>query len=252
MGERIGVLIVDDHPVVRQGLRTFIGVQDDMEVVGEAGDGDEAVEMVAALAPDVVLLDLKMPRVDGFAALRRLAERGLAAKVLVLTSMAERANVLPAVRAGADGYLFKDVDPRALAQAIRAVHDGHVLLAPNAAAAVLGTTDPDRPGPPDAQGRPGRAGEPGGSGGAGESGRPGGDRPPSDDPAFAALTAREREVLAQIALGRGNREIARSLSVSEKTVKTHVSSVLMKLGVHDRTQAALYAVRRGLPPTGDQ
>lgn len=227
MGERITVLIVDDHPVVRQGLRTFLGVQDDMEVVGEAGDGEEAVEQVAALAPDVVLLDLKMPRVDGFAALRRLAERGLAAKVLVLTSMAERANVLPAVRAGADGYLFKDVDPQALAQAIRAVHGGHVLLAPDAAAAVLGATAP---------------------------GRAAGDTEPAGDPALATLTAREREVLAQIALGRGNREIARSLSVSEKTVKTHVSAVLMKLGVQDRTQAALYAVRRGLPPgdeTGD-
>lgn len=211
MGERIGVLIVDDHPVVRQGLRTFLGVQHDIEVVGEAADGAEAVELVASLVPDVVLLDLKMPRVDGMAALRLLAERGLAPKVLVLTSVAEQANVVPAVRAGAVGYLFKDVDPDALAQAIRAVHDGYVLLAPDAADAVLRSyrrrTD---------------------------------DRPP------ASLTDREREVLAQVGLGRSNREIARLLRVSEKTVKTHVSSVLLKLGVQDRTQAALYAVRHGI------
>jgi DNA-binding NarL/FixJ family response regulator len=204
----IRVLIADDHPVVRQGLRTFLGVQDDIDVVGEAADGAEAVARAESLAPDVVLLDLNMPDVDGLAALRELRRRGVESRVLVLTSVGERARVLPVVRAGASGYLYKDVDPQALVQAIRAVHDGHVLFAPEAADAVLASD----------QGRKDTA----------------------------PLTEREREVLVQIAGGRSNREIARALVVSEKTVKTHVSNILMKLGLQDRTQAALYAVRHGL------
>lgn len=204
----IRVLIADDHPVVRQGLRTFLGVQDDIDVVGEAADGAEVVSQAEALTPDVILLDLKMPGVDGLMALEELRGRGVEARVLVLTSASERARVAPVIRAGAAGYLYKDVDPQALVQAIRAVHDGHVLFAQEAADAML---SPDR----------------------GEKGA-------------TALTAREREVLVQIALGRSNREIARSLVVSEKTVKTHVSNILMKLGLQDRTQAALYAVRHGL------
>ncbi len=204
----IRVLIADDHPVVRQGLRTFLGVQDDIEVVGEASDGPEVVSQAEALDPDVILLDLKMPGGDGLAALGELRERGVRARVLVLTSAGERTRVLPVVRAGAAGYLYKDVDPNALVQAIRAVHDGNVLFAQEAAEAML-------------------APESGGKG-------------------TAALTEREREVMAQIARGRSNREIARALVVSEKTVKTHVSNILMKLGLQDRTQAALYAVRHGL------
>ncbi|GLZ13748.1 DNA-binding response regulator [Actinomadura sp. NBRC 104425] len=222
----IRVLIADDHPVVRQGLRTFLGVQDDIEVVGEAGDGAAAVRLAETLRPDIVLLDLKMPGAGGLAALTELRARGVTARVLVLTSVTERDHVLPAVQAGAAGYLYKDVDPRALVQAIRAVHDGHVLFAPDAAEAVLagGTS---RPGPaPHA-----------GSAADAERGR-------------AALTEREREVLVQIARGRSNREIARALMVSEKTVKTHVSNLLMKLGVQDRTQAALYAVRHGIDSPG--
>jgi DNA-binding NarL/FixJ family response regulator len=206
----IRVLIADDHPVVRQGLRTFLGVQDDIEVVGEAADGAEAVRLTESLAPDVVLMDLKMPGVDGQTALEELRARGVGARVLVLTSMAERSHVLSAVRAGAVGYLYKDVDPQALVQAIRAVRDGNVLFAPAAAAAVVAV---------DAS---------------------------STSPGLTDLTEREREVLVEIARGRSNREIARVLVVSEKTVKTHVSNVLMKLGVADRTQAALYAVRHGL------
>ncbi|POM25994.1 Response regulator protein VraR [Actinomadura rubteroloni] len=205
----IRVLIADDHPVVRQGLRTFLGVQEDIEVVGEAADGVSAVTLAESLKPDIVLLDLKMPGADGLAALTELRARGVRARVLVLTSVTERGHVLPAVRAGAAGYLYKDVDPMALVQAIRAVHDGHVLFAPDAAEAMLG----------------------------------GG---PDDDRGLAALTEREREVLVCIAQGGSNREIARTLVVSEKTVKTHVSNLLMKLGVQDRTQAALYAVRHGL------
>lgn len=204
----IRVLIADDHPVVRQGLRTFLGVQEDIDVVGEASDGAEAVARAEALTPDVILLDLKMPGVDGLTALRELRERGIGARVLVLTSVGERTQVLPVVRAGASGYLYKDVDPNALVQAIRAVHDGHVLFAPEAAEAMLASDQ-------------------------GEKGA-------------VVLTEREREVLTQIARGRSNREIARALVVSEKTIKTHVSNILLKLGLQDRTQAALYAVRHGL------
>jgi DNA-binding NarL/FixJ family response regulator len=204
----IRVLVVDDHQVVRHGLRTFLDVLDDIEVVGEAADGREAVERAEALAPDVMLLDLQLPSVDGVEALRMLRDRENPTRVLVLTSFTDPAKVVPALRAGAAGYLFKDVDPEALAQAIRAVHAGQVLLEPEVAAALLKGDAADE-----------RAG---------------------------ALTDREREVLAEIARGRSNREIARALVLSEKTVKTHVSSILAKLGLSDRTQAALYAVRSGL------
>ena len=205
----ITVLIADDHPVVRQGLQVLLSVQDDIEVVGEAADGGEALALAARLDPDVILLDLKLPVMDGIAVLRELRDSGLAARALVLTSAADRDLVTLAVQAGAAGFLYKDVDPDALVRALRSVHDGNTLLAPEAAGSLL------RPGP----GAPAVRG-------------------------IGALTGREREVLGQIADGRSNREIARRLGVSEKTVKTHVSSVLAKLGVADRTQAALLAVRQ--------
>ena len=202
----ISVLIVDDHPVVRRGLRVLLEVQDGIEVVGEAGDGGTALALAAEHPPDVILLDLKLPGMDGIAVLGELRARNSAARVLVLTSATEPASASLAVRSGAAGVVYKDVDPDALVRAIRSVHDGHLLLAPEAADALARSAGVEVAG-------------------------------------LGALTAREREVLAEIAKGRSNREIARALGVAEKTVKAHVSSVLAKLGVQDRTQAALLAVR---------
>ncbi|GAA0470834.1 DNA-binding response regulator [Paractinoplanes deccanensis] len=203
----IKVLIVDDHPAVRRGLRTFLELAGDLEVVGEAADGPTALEMTAELTPDVILLDMVLPGMDGVEVLRELRRRDLPARALVVTSFTDRARLLPAVRAGARGYLSKDVDPHALVAAVRSVAAGHLLLEPEVATALLGA-------------------------------------PPEEPP----LTARERDVLALLAEGRSNREIARALVVAEKTVKTHVSSILLKLGLSDRTQAALHAVRTGLAP----
>ncbi|MCX5196485.1 response regulator transcription factor [Streptomyces sp. NBC_00249] len=207
----IRVLLVDDHQVVRRGLRTFLEVQEDIEVVGEAADGEEGVARAEELRPDVILMDVKMPGTDGIDALRRLREAANPARVLIVTSFTEQRTVVPALRAGAAGYVYKDIDPVALAAAIRSVHAGHVLLQPEVAEALLAQ-----------DGQPSPAGRPG------------------------ALTDREREVLGLIADGRSNREIARALVLSEKTVKTHVSNILMKLDLSDRTQAALWAVRHGL------
>jgi DNA-binding NarL/FixJ family response regulator len=208
MTRPISVLIVDDHPVVRRGLRALLEVQDGIEVAGEAGDGATALGLAAELTPDVILLDLKLPGRDGIAVLGELKAAGSPARVLVLTSATEPASASLAVRSGASGVVYKDVDPDALVRAIRSVHDGHLLLAPEAAGSLV---------------------------------RPDGGWSPAAG--LDALTRREREVLAEIAKGRSNREIARALTVSEKTVKAHVSSVLAKLGVQDRTQAALAAVR---------
>ncbi|MEU1788793.1 response regulator [Streptomyces sparsogenes] len=210
-GRRIRVLLVDDHQVVRRGLRTFLEVQDDIDVVGEAADGEEGVARAEELRPDVILMDVKMPGTDGVEALRRLRGLDNPARVLVVTSFTEQRTVVPALRAGAAGYVYKDVDPEALAGAIRSVHAGHVLLQPEVALALLSQEES--------------------GGGQGRGG---------------SLTEREREVLALIADGRSNREIARALVLSEKTVKTHVSNILMKLDLADRTQAALWAVRHGI------
>jgi NarL family two-component system response regulator LiaR len=208
----IRVLIADDQPVVRQGLRTFLALHDDIEVVGEAEDGERALEAVAALAPDVVLMDLVMPRLDGIAAIERLRALGSPARVIVLTSFLDEDKVLPAVRAGAAGYLLKDAEPAELVRAIRTVDGGEALLHPAVAARVLRELAAD-------DGRARR---------------------------HELLTPREREVLALLARGRANKAIALDLGVAEKTVKTHVGNILGKLGLSDRTQAALYAVREGL------
>ena len=207
-GKQISVLIADDHPVVRQGISVLLSVHDDMIVLGEAADGDETLRLAAQLRPDVLLLDLKLPRLDGVEVLRRLPEQSAGTRALVLTSAADKAQVALALQAGAAGFLYKDVDPDALVRAIRSVHDGHTLLAAEVAD-VLSVR----------------------SAGRVTSG-------------IGALTSREREVLALLADGQSNREIAGTLRVSEKTVKTHVSSVLAKLGVADRTQAAVLAVRQ--------
>jgi DNA-binding NarL/FixJ family response regulator len=216
--EPIRVLIADDHSMVRQGLRTFLELQDGVVVVGEAADGAECARLAAELHPDVILLDLVMPGVDGVGAMQLLREQGSTARVLVVTSFTDRRMVVPAIRAGARGYVYKDVDPQALATAVRSVHAGHVLLEPEVAAALLD------------------------GGATAGSGRQADATP---------LTAREREVLVLIAEGRANREIARTLVLAEKTVKTHVSNILMKLGVADRTQAALWAVRHGVVAGAD-
>lgn len=211
----IGVLIADDHAVVRQGLRTFLELQNDIEVVGEAADGEQALARAAALQPDVVLMDLVMPRIAGVEAIERLRASGSTARVIVLTSFLDEDAILPAVRAGAAGYLLKDVEPAQLVEAIRTVDRGEALLHPAVAARVLAElVAPD--------GAPARAQR------------------------HDALTSREREVLALLAHGRANKAIAFELGVAEKTVKTHVGNILAKLGLSDRTQAALYAVREGL------
>lgn len=207
---RIRVLVVDDHAVVRQGLRTFLELQDDIEVVGDAGDGEQALAAVAEHAPDVVLMDLVMPRLDGIEAIRRIAAERPRTRVIALTSFLDDDKVLPAVRVGAAGYLLKDVEPQALVAGIRAVHRGEALLHPAVAARLMEEV-------------------------AGGAPRAAGDR----------LTPREREVVGLIAGGLSNKRIALELGISEKTVKTHVSSVLSKLGLTDRTQVAVLAVREG-------
>lgn len=209
--EVIGVLIVDDHPIVRQGLRTFLETQDDLEVVGEASSGEEALALIADTLPDIVLMDLVMPGMDGIEATRRATELSPSTRVIVLTSFADDEKVFPAIKAGADGYLLKDIEPPQLADAIRSVSRGEALLHPTVAAKLMQEVS-----------GPGRH-------------VPGGE-----------LTARELEVLRLIARGMSNREIAKDLGIAEKTVKTHVSNILAKLHLADRTQAALYAVREGL------
>jgi NarL family two-component system response regulator LiaR len=212
VADAISVLVADDHAVVREGLRTFLGLQDGIEVVGEAADGEEAVAEAERLRPDVILMDLVMPRLDGVGAMREIRRRLPETRVIVLTSFAEDERLLPAVQAGAAGYLLKNVQPKELARAVRTAHAGEALLDTAVAARLVDAIATQPPGEPPAE----------------------------------QLTARERDVLGLIARGMSNKRIALELGLSEKTVKNHVGHLLAKLGVSDRTQAALHAVRSGL------
>jgi two-component system, NarL family, response regulator LiaR len=211
MAEPIRVLLVDDHAVVREGLRAFLDLQDGIEVAGEAEDGRAALAEAARLRPDVILMDLVMPELDGIGAMRSLRDQLPTARVIVLTSFLDDDKLLPALRSGAAGYLLKNAPPQELARAVRAAHAGEALIDPVVAARLVESLTAD------------------------------GEPEPLD-----RLTPREREVLVLIGRGFPNKQIARELGVSEKTVKTHVGHVLAKLGVSDRTQAAVYAVRSGV------
>jgi two-component system, NarL family, response regulator LiaR len=204
-------MLVDDHSVVREGLRTFLELQDGVAIVGEAEDGEQAVAEAERLRPDVILMDLVMPKLDGVGAMQALRRRLPTSRVIVLTSFADDERLVPAIQAGAAGYLLKNVQPKELARAVRAAHAGEVLLDPGVAARLVEAIA-----------------------------QPAGGEPRE------RLTPREREVLELIGRGLSNKRIASELGVSEKTVKTHVGHLLSKLGVTDRTQAALHAMRSGL------
>lgn len=210
--EPIRVLLVDDHAVVRRGIRTFLETYDEIEVVGEAASGVEGVELARQLLPDVVLMDLVMPEMDGIAATRGVKTASPTTQVIVLTSYSEDERIFPAIKAGALSYLLKDVGPEELVRAIKAARRGEATLHPAVAARLMQELT-------------------------------GGRASPLDE-----LTERERDVLACIARGMSNAEIARELIIGERTVKTHVSNILSKLHLQDRTQAALLAVRERLVP----
>jgi NarL family two-component system response regulator LiaR len=213
MADPIRVLLVDDHAVVREGLRNFLALQDGLEIVGEASDGNEAIDEAQRLEPDVILMDLVMPGLDGIGAMRQLRVLLPACRVIVLTSFLEDDRLLPAIQAGAAGYVLKNVAPADLAHAIRAAHAGEAIIDPTAAARLVHVIADEA-------------------------------RPRIEEP--ERLTRRERDVLELIARGQSNKRIALALGISEKTVKTHVGHLLAKLGVSDRTQAALLAVEEGL------
>lgn len=212
MTETIRILIADDHAIVRKGLRTLISSEPGMEIVGEAEDGVKAVLQARALRPDVILLDMMMPRQNGLEAIKQIMDERPDARILVLTSFAEDDKVFPAIKAGALGYLLKDSSPEQLLQAIHDVHRGESSLHPTVALRVIR-----------------------------ELNRPS-DLPPTEHP----LTEREVEVLKLVAQGRTNREIAETLVISERTVGNHIGNILSKLHLANRTQAALYALREGL------
>jgi NarL family two-component system response regulator LiaR len=217
--KKISVLLVDDHSVVRQGLRMFIEMQNDMQVVGEGANGLEAVELAARLKPDVILLDLLMPLMDGVEATCKILAADPQARVLILTSFGEDDKIFPAIRAGAQGYLLKDIQPRELVQAVRETYQGKAQLHPDIARRLMQAVSGEAPAKPDKSARL-----------------------PQE---LHGLTEREGEVLGYIARGLTNREIAEKMVISEKTVKTHVSNLLDKLGLEDRTRAAIWALKHG-------
>ncbi len=212
--ETISVLLIDDHRVVRQGLRDFLELQDDIEVVGEAGSGEEGVEMARDLLPDVVLMDLVMSGIDGVEATRRLKGVSPTSQVIVLTSFTDDDKVFPAIKAGAISYLLKDVSPEDLAHAIRAARRNEAVLHPEVASKLMQEFSTPR----------------------------------VAEAPVEQLTEREMDVLRLIARGMSNKEIADKLIISEKTTKTHVSNILSKLHLADRTQVAIYALRKRLVP----
>jgi len=215
--DRIKVLIVDDHKVVRQGLRTFLELQADVTVVGEADDGQTAVEMVRELHPNVVLMDLVMPRLDGISATRQVKALGTDVKVIALTSFTEDDKVFPAIQAGASSYLLKDVSPDDLVEAIRAAHRGETRLHPDIARKLMEQVT-----------KQARS---------------------NHEPYMKEVTDREKDVVRLVAQGRSNQQIASELFISEKTVKTHISNILNKLQLQDRTQLAIYAIKSGMART---
>lgn len=214
---KIKVLIVDDHQMVRQGLRTFLELQEDILVAGEASDGQQAVEMVSLLVPDVVLMDLVMPRLDGIAATHQIKALAPQVKVIALTSFTEDDKVFPAIQAGASSYLLKDVSPDDLVEAVRAAHRGEARLHPQITRKLMEQVAQQASAVPEV---------------------------PGED-----LTGREYDVVRLVARGRSNQEIGQELFISEKTVKTHISHILSKLNLQDRTQLAIYAIRKGLVET---
>jgi two-component system, NarL family, response regulator LiaR len=216
MPDKIRILIADDHAVVREGLSTLISTEPDLELVGEAADGAEVIRKAIGLHPDVILLDLVMPRKDGIYAIQEIKKINPGARILVLTSFAEDNLLFPAIKAGASGYLLKDTSPHDLLQAIRDVHNGQSSLHPTIARKLV-----------DELQQPPRA-------------------PLSEDP----LTEREVEILNLVAQGLPNQEIADRLVLSERTVRTHMTNILGKLHLANRTQAALYALRKGLARGG--
>jgi len=212
---KIRLLLADDHQIVLKGISFFLGLQPDFEIVGEAHNGQEAVEMAASLKPDIVLMDLNMPVMDGIEASRLIVERHPDVKVLVLTSFSDSSHIVPALQTGAIGYMLKEVEPDQLVEAIRSAYKGNVQLHPEISNAILSQLS--------------------------QNGSEARKLP--DIEAANALTPRELEVLEQLTKGLSNKEIAQKLVVAEKTVKTHVSSILSKLNLSDRTQAALFAIQ---------
>jgi DNA-binding NarL/FixJ family response regulator len=232
--DRIRILLVDDHAMVRRGMRDFLELHADLEVVGEAGDGAEALSAMETTSPDVVIMDLLMPVMDGIAATAEIKARHPAVEVIALTSFVDEDRVTAAIEAGASGFLLKDAEADDLAAAIRAAVAGEVHLDPAIAGIV-------------ARGLRDRSG-----GGGGRTAMPAGPGPrgrPSGRASLASLTGREREVLGGVARGLSNQAIADELGITERTARTHVSNILAKLGLTSRTQAALFAVQHGLGPT---